>query len=44
MWSCEKKFGNSNISMGEVTTTSILQEFEQKNYFFEGWFGSGSMI
>ena len=34
MW---PKFGNSSISMREVITTSILQGFDQKNHFFEGW-------
>ena len=32
------KFGNSSISMREVITTSILQGFDQKTAFFEGWF------
>ena len=33
-------FGNSSISMKELIITSILLEFDQKNYFFEGrsWF------
>ena len=31
MWS---KFGNSNISMKQVITTSILQGFDQKNSIF----------
>ena len=37
MW---PKFGNCNISMRELITTSILQAFDQKNNFFEGrfWF------
>ena len=34
MW---QKFGNSSISRGEVIITSILQGFDQKNHFFEGW-------
>ena len=34
MW---KKFGNSSTSMKEVITTLILQGFDQKNRFFEGW-------
>ena len=34
MW---PKFGNSNISMREVIITSILQGFELKNHFFDGW-------
>ena len=34
MW---KKFGNSSTSMEEVITTLILQGFDQKNRFFEGW-------
>ena len=33
MW---PKFGNSVISMREVITTSILQEFDQKNHVFWG--------
>ena len=33
MW---PKFGNSSISMRQVITTSILQEFDQKNRFFWG--------
>ena len=32
MW---PKFGNSSISMKEVTLTSILQGFDQKSHFFE---------
>ena len=35
MW---PKFGNCNISMKELLTTSILQGFDQKNNFFEGCF------
>ena len=34
MW---PKSGNSSISMREVITTSILEGFDQKNPFFEGW-------
>ena len=34
MW--PPKFGNSSISIMEVIT-SILQGFDQKNRFFEGW-------
>ena len=34
MWS---KFGNSSISVREVFITSILQQFDQKNRFFDGW-------
>ena len=30
------KIGNSSISMIDVIITSILQEFDQKNNFFEG--------
>ena len=29
-------FGNSSISMRKVIVTSISQEFDQKNHFFEG--------
>ena len=32
------KFGNCNISIRELITTSILQGFDQKNNFFEGCF------
>ena len=32
------KCGYSSISMREVIITSILQVFDQKNRFFEGWF------
>ena len=31
------KFGNSSTSMREVIITSMLQGFDQKNDFFEGW-------
>ena len=31
------KFGNSSISMREFIRTSILQGFDQKNHFFQGW-------
>ena len=34
MW---PKFGNSSISMREVTITSILWGFDQNKRFFEGW-------
>ena len=34
MW---PKFGSSSISMREVIVTAILQGFDQKKYFFEGW-------
>ena len=43
------KFGNSSISIKEVIIMSILQGFDQKNYFFCGvvlvevqWFGNGT--
>ena len=29
------KFSNSNMSMGKVIITSILQGFDQKNHFFQ---------
>ena len=35
MW---PKFGYSSISVREVIMISILQEFDQKNPFFEGWY------
>ena len=31
------KFGNSSISIGEVIITSLLQGFDEKSRFFEGW-------
>ena len=34
MW---PKFGNSSISMREVVINLILQRFDQKKHFFEGW-------
>ena len=30
-------FGNFGTSMREVTITSILKGFDQKNHFFESW-------
>ena len=33
MW---PKFGNSSIYVREVTITSILWEFDQKNHFISG--------
>ena len=34
MW---PKFGNFSISVREAIIMSILQEFHQKNHFFERW-------
>ena len=31
------KFGNYSISITKVITASIIQGFDQKNQFFEGW-------
>ena len=36
MWSCDQKFGISNISMRDIIITLILKGFDQKNHFFEG--------
>ena len=42
MW---RKFGNSSISRREVMITSILEGFDQKNYFFlRGGLGSSLII
>ena len=39
-----QKFDNSSISMREVTITSFLKGFDQKNHFFRGGLGSSSII
>ena len=41
MW---PKIGNSSISMGEVTLTSILKRFDQEHHFLRGALGSSSVI
>ena len=39
------KFGNSGITMTEITITLVLQGFNQKNLFLEGcsWFKFDSL-